>query len=109
MAPRTSSLTSNLLRWAKGRAKRLGVPFGITAEDIPIPDRCPALGIPLYPNFGGKAQHPYSPSIDRIDPTKGYIPGNVKVISAKANAIKQDASIADLVKVLAYMRRSLKA
>lgn len=106
MSPRTSSLTRNLLKWAKERAKKLDVPFSISAEDIPIPDVCPALGIPLFPNFGGKAQHPNSPSIDRVDPTKGYIPGNVKVISAKANAIKQDATAADLAKVLAYVRRN---
>src|SRR5258708_4369131 len=32
---------------AKRRARQLGIPFTITRKDIAIPDKCPALGIPI--------------------------------------------------------------
>jgi hypothetical protein len=39
----------------------------------------------------------YSPSLDRIDNNKGYIKGNVEVISWKANIMKSNASPEELV------------
>lgn len=63
------------------------------------------LGIPLYTNRGKAG--PNSPSIDRIDNKKGYILGNVQVISYRANMLKGDASIEEVRRVLAYMDRYL--
>ena len=40
-------------------------------------------------------------SIDRIDATKGYIVGNVQIISNKANRQKSDASLSDILKLAA--------
>ena len=42
--------------------------------------------------FGGGAQNPAMPSIDRIIPSLGYVPGNVAVISLAANRIKSDCT-----------------
>ena len=39
---------------------------------------------------------PNSPSLDRIDPTKGYVKGNVMMMSALANRMKQDATLKQL-------------
>ena len=80
---------------AKGRAKRKGVPFTITLDDVPpIPEACPVLGIPLRIN--NTAARGDSPSLDRIVPQLGYVPGNVMWISHRANSIKSDATPAEL-------------
>lgn len=80
-----------LLKYAKSRAKKKNLSFSITADDIVIPELCPIFKVPLVP---GDAR--YCPSIDRIDPTKGYIPGNIQIISSLANKIKWDSSADEL-------------
>lgn len=86
-----------LLRSAKQRAKSRGLDFNIDASDIDLPDKCPLLGIPLFSSYKGENKtYDNSYSIDRIDPRKGYIKGNVWVISYKANRIKNDATLDEL-------------
>lgn len=77
---------------AKARAKRRGMPFELTIADITIPDVCPVLGIPIALSRGLSAG---SPSIDRINNALGYVPGNVRVISHRANALKRDMTYAE--------------
>ena len=91
---------------ARHRAKKLGIPFNIEVNDIDIPAFCPVLGIPLvrHPNKG-RGYHPDSPSLDRINANRGYIKGNVRVISARANLLKNNASVDELEKVLADLRK----
>lgn len=86
----------SLLRELKYRASQKNVPFELSVEDIVIPDVCPVFGIPLQRNKGGKPSK-NSPSVDRIIPEKGYVKDNIQVISNKANMMKQDASIEDLI------------
>ncbi len=76
-----------VLREAKKRAEKKGVSFALIAEDITIPDFCPYLGMKLEIRFAGKV-FPNSPSLDRLHPELGYVPGNVQVISHRANTIK---------------------
>ncbi len=45
-----------------------------------------------------------SPTIDRVDNTKGYIPGNVAVISYRANCLKRDSSLDELIKLVDYVK-----
>lgn len=93
-----------MLYGARRRSKRLGVPCTITADDIEIPARCPVLGIRLKPSRGGTGgPSDNSPTLDRLVPSKGYVPGNVRVISNKANRIKSDATLKDLVAVAHYV------
>ena len=85
----------------KKRAKLKGFEFSLTLDDIPqIPDTCPVLGIPIIPNDGISAPTDNSPSIDRIDSKKGYVKGNIRIISNRANRIKSDATVDELRKVL---------
>ena len=96
-----------LLYAARNRAKKNGLDCTITVDDIVIPELCPALGIRLEARIGaGRSNREYlraSPSLDRIDNNKGYVPGNVAVISLRANMIKTDATAAELNAVAAYI------
>ena len=87
----------------KLRAKKKGIPFDLTVDDLFFPDVCPVLGIPMIARSG--RFHDNSPSIDRIVPEKGYVKGNVRIISYRANRIKCHASIEDLRAILSYMER----
>ena len=87
-----------ILKHAKDRAKLKNLEFNIILEDIDIPDICPILNIPLD---GSDRNH--TPSLDRIDNYKGYIKSNIKVISNKANFLKNSASLEDLLNICYYM------
>jgi hypothetical protein len=76
----------------------------LDVDDVTIPAFCPVLGLPLFRNQGGKAQGPNSPTIDRIIPALGYVRGNVRVISSRANSIKSDSTPEELLRVAAYMQ-----
>lgn len=84
-----------LWKSARSRANERGIDFSIAVSDVVIPDVCPILGIVINRDERGRMQAS-SPSLDRIDNSAGYVPGNVWVISWKANRIKSDASIEDL-------------
>jgi hypothetical protein len=85
-----------LLTQSRIRAKRRGLDHTISIEDIRIPSICPVLGIQL--NQGGNTDS--SPSLDRIDSSKGYTPDNVWVISTRANRIKNDATPDELIQLV---------
>jgi hypothetical protein len=95
---RSDSLEANMVDRSKSRAKRKGFEHSITIHDIQIPDICPLLGIPLFPSTTGRVG-PNSPTLDRIDSSKGYTPDNVWVISYKANTIKSNATPEELLKI----------
>ena len=89
----------HLFNESKRRAKKKGWEFNLELSDIIIPVVCPVFGMPLVLGSGDN-----SPSLDRIDSSKGYLKGNVRVISWKANRIKSDATAEDLEKILAYIK-----
>lgn len=90
---------------AKTRAGRKGLEFDITLDDIIIPATCPVLGIPLKLTGEGKRED-HSPSLDRIDSSKGYTKDNVVVISWRANRIKNDATAQELQLIVQYITSS---
>ena len=93
-----------LLKDAKLRAKKRNMEFNITEDDVFIPKYCPLLGIPIYLDvkINGRDN---SPSLDRIDNTKGYIKGNVWIISNRANSIKRDADSSELLNIILGLRK----
>jgi hypothetical protein len=81
---------------SRKRAKENGVTFALTIDDIPpVPQRCPVLGIPIIANTKAGPLDS-SPSIDRLVASKGYVPGNVRIISNRANRLRSDATAAEL-------------
>ena len=99
-----------ILYSVRARAKRQGIPFALTLADIVVPEVCPLLDIPLVRNIGTVGRHgpaPNSPTLDRILPNLGYVPGNVWVVSCRANVIKNDASIEELEQIAARLRTKL--
>lgn len=83
-----------VLRSIRQRAKRRGLECSITWQDLEVPERCPILGTPLVLGQGLGAKD--GPSVDRIDPSKGYVVGNVRVISNWANLLRGDCTDPDV-------------
>lgn len=91
----------------KGGAKEQGREFNLTVEDIPdFPEYCPVFPwIKIEYKVGhelgrpkGKKDHMWgAPSIDRIDNSKGYVPGNIRFISFRANWLKGSATNQELI------------
>lgn len=90
------NIEHNMWNRAKTRAKNHNLDFNIEVSDIIIPKICPILEVPI--EIGTKDDYEYSPSLDRIDNSKGYVKGNVWVISKKANSMKNSASTEELIK-----------
>ncbi len=88
-----------LLDKAKNRAKKKNLPFSLTYKDFELPTHCPLLGKQLRRNVGGRNQWDFSPTLDRIDPELGYVPGNVWVVSSLANQIMSDATPETVLRV----------
>ena len=95
---RTITIQYRLLSSAKARSKKRGLAFNIDMSDVVIPAVCPVFGTPFVVNTE------YAATIDRKDPMKGYVKGNVQVISYRANMLKNNASSEELEKVLEYVR-----
>lgn len=94
-----------MFKAAKERAARKNLPFNIELSDVIIPEVCPVLGIPLVVSLRGKpGWYDDSPSLDRVKPHKGYVKGNVNVISNRANRLKMDATYDELIKVAEYVK-----
>ena len=88
-----------LVNNARQRARMNRLSFSITEADIQIPKHCPWLGIRLTDVCAARVRSDSSPSLDRVDSTRGYVPGNIEVISWRANRIKCDATIDELIHI----------
>lgn len=90
---------------ARRRSKLNSIPFELTKQDVkdlyPVDGRCPVFGIELVTN--SKVTKDNSPSLDRIIPEKGYVKGNVIIISHKANRIKNNATVEELKKLVCFL------
>jgi hypothetical protein len=102
---RLLNYASTLYIETKSRAKLSNIPFNLDKSDIFIPEFCPVLGIPLIVELHGRTDN--TPTIDKIIPSKGYMKGNVKVISWLANLIKRDCTNPEVFeKIAIYIRSS---
>lgn len=98
---RTTDPIGYILSRIKSKAKREGREFNLSREDIVIPEICPVLLIPL--KFGPYKERWSSPSVDRIDNSRGYTKDNVAIISFKANMYKSNMSKEDIKRLYDYV------
>lgn len=90
----------------RSECKTKNIPFDLDPaylEEI-WTEECPIFHTPLCKNHKGRGSS-RSAHLDRFDPHKGYIKGNVAWISGRANRIKYDASIEELRKIIDWMER----
>jgi|DEB0MinimDraft_6_1074348.scaffolds.fasta_scaffold47078_2 hypothetical protein len=90
---------------ARCRARDKGIEFSITHEDVEKLTHCPVFGTELNYEPQPSAFSHNAASLDRIDNSKGYVPGNVTIMSLRANTLKRDASVEEIEKLLEWMRR----
>lgn len=77
--------------------------WDLDMSDLEWPSHCPILGIELD-WFCEKTQE-NSPSFDRIDNTKGYVKGNVAIISWRANRIKNNGTSQEHQQIADFLRK----
>ena len=94
----------------KYRAKKLNIPFDLTLEYLIsiAPNICPVFGTELsWGHQTGKILQT-SASLDKIDPDKGYVIGNVQWLSNLANTMKSKATIEQLSKFADWVKTNYR-
>lgn len=91
----------NIWHRAKTRSVRFGLEFNLELSDIIIPEVCPVFKTTFVVGHTD-----FTPSIDRIDPTKGYVKGNIMIISNKANRIKSNGTPEEIMQVAEFLAGS---
>lgn len=89
---------------AKRRAEEKGLAFDIEVSDVVIPAMCPVLGIAMASEKAGSMQSDGCPTLDKIDPSLGYVKGNVAVISWRANKLKGNGTLDELSRIADWLK-----
>jgi hypothetical protein len=100
-------IIGRLLQAAKKRAESQNLAFEITRDDLLLPEKCPVFGTPLV--VGDRRCTGDSPSVDRVVPELGYVPGNVRIISLRANRLKSNGTEEELRALVRYMDEHRRA
>lgn len=79
--------------------------FTITMSDLDWPTHCPILGLEL--DWFAETRQENSPSYDRVDSTKGYVPGNVVIVSWRANRIKNDGTAQEHFAIAEWLNKQV--
>lgn len=94
------------------RSRERGIPFDADlftvkylTEWLMDEGNCPCCGIAfdVQPKFDG-LKNDASPSVDRIQPARGYVQGNVALLCWRCNNLKRDATPDELQRVVDWMR-----
>ena len=93
----------------KSKAKRKKLEFDLEMDDCIAPQRCPVFDIALIPSNKELSDNPpqNAPHQDRLIPSKGYTKDNINFISAKANTMKSNATVAQIRKVADWLEKKL--
>lgn len=99
-----------ILKRVQASAKRRGLDFDLTEQDIPeIPDFCPVFPwLRLAYDVGKGPVKPYTATLDRLDSEKGYIVGNIRFISHAANLFKSDMTKEQLLSFVQGLQKYIE-
>lgn len=89
---RRDNFLQSILLNCKASAKKRGHGFELTLEilqEMFAPMRCSVTGVELSVTWDGPGRNPWYPSVDRIDASKGYEPGNVRPVCWAYNCARQ--------------------
>ena len=91
-----------LIHSARKRARDFNLEFSIGVKDIDLVEICPILQVKMvrHSNVYGRDSF----TLDRVDPLKGYVPGNVRVISWQANRLKENLTLEQVERLVKYMK-----
>ena len=88
------------------RAQKKSIPHTIDASYLekiwPKDNKCPVLGNKFEMGYKNGKSKNLSPSLDRIIPKKGYVYGNLVIVSDIVNRLKSDAKLEDMEKILKF-------
>ena len=105
---RTDNTLQRQFNTRRQSALRNDILFTIKFEDIEQPEYCPVLGIKLTYGWSGEGlRDDAKATIDKLVPALGYVPGNVFVISWRANKLKNDMTVVELENILRYMKERI--
>jgi hypothetical protein len=94
-----------LIAKVKAQAKMKVIEFNISKDDIDWVIICPIMQFKID-YYTSEFRKYNTASFDRKDPSKGYIKGNVFIISNIANMRKSDLSIEQLERMINYVKES---
>lgn len=102
---RGKDILNTILRVSRSRAKKRGLEFTVTKLDVNLPETCPCCDRVMVVKSGTFKPGPIasSPSLDRLDSSKGYIPGNVAIICWRCNSLKNNATVDELRNIVRWM------
>jgi len=85
-----------IIRSKRGNKRRQRTELSVEYYKTLIVDTCPLLNVKLtYSNFEGRTPDNYA-TLDKIDPNRGYVEGNVQIVSFRANTLKSNATLEEL-------------
>ena len=101
-------MLKDVMQHSKARARKQGVPWDLTVEYLEslVVSHCPVTKEPLdWERRQVVDGHPTknSPSLDKIIPALGYVPGNCAFLSHRGNAIKSNGTMEEHARVVKYM------
>lgn len=88
-------------RRKKANALATGYEWTVNFGELEWPTHCPILDIEL--DYFSEYRAENSPSFDRLDSSRGYVTGNVVVVSWRANRIKNDGTLEEHRKIMEYL------
>lgn len=103
---RAANIVKRLLSEAKYRSKKNSIEFNLVPDDLVLSETCPCCNGEMRAKNEGDYQNgplDCSPSIDRFDPNRGYVKGNVALICWRCNSLKKDATVDELRAIIRWM------